>query len=35
MTGITRSLGAMLRLDHMEHSSIKDTSIMAGPVFVF
>lgn len=35
VTGITRNCGAMIRLDHMEHALIRDTSVMAGPVFVF
>lgn len=33
--GITRHWGAALRFDHMEHRATEDTSLLAGPVFVF
>ena len=34
-TGITRHWGAALRFDYMEHATTDDTSILAGPVYVF
>lgn len=33
--GITRKLGLALRFDHIEQSAVKNTSVLAGPVFVF
>ncbi|NLE67214.1 MAG: hypothetical protein GX608_07305 [Lentisphaerae bacterium] len=33
--GFTRHLGAVLRFDYMEHTTTDDTSLLAGPVFVF
>ncbi len=34
-TGITRNCGLALRFDHIEQSAVKNTSFLAGPVFVF
>ena len=34
-TGLTQHWGAVLRFDYMEHSTTDDTSLLAGPVFVF
>lgn len=33
--GITQGFGLALRLDHIEQAVVKNTSILAGPVFVF
>ena len=34
-TGITRNCGLALRIDHIEQSAVKNTSVLAGPVFIF
>jgi hypothetical protein len=34
-TGFNRHWGAALRLDYMEHATTDDTSVLAGPVYVF
>lgn len=33
--GLARHWGAAVRFDHMEHAATEDTSILAGPVYVF
>lgn len=33
--GITRHWGATVRFGYMEHATTDDTSILAGPVYVF
>jgi hypothetical protein len=34
-SGFTRHWGVALRFDYMEHSTTEDTSVLAGPVYVF
>ena len=34
-SGITRHWGVAIRFDSMEHSTTDDTSLLAGPVYVF
>lgn len=34
-SGITRHWGAAIRFDYMEHATTDDTSLLAGPVYVF